>query len=520
MQLHWTNRLSYKLARTGVIIAFLLGVVLSLGQVYLDYQDERVQFDRDVNRSLEVAGKAATRAVHIIDDRLAEEVVSGLLEYDYITKASIVDETGAVMASSTQLEIKNDTIFRRLSNKFSDKATSYTRPLYLRQPNEGQSGLLEVIVNRAIGMESFFERALTTFFGVLIRNMLLVGFLYVVFYFQLTRPLTNMTTTLANIDPGEPGAQRLSLPLGHEKDELGILAKGVNLAIDTTKTSLDNIRFTNKALEASEDALRRRTWELEQEIERTTQGSKELLRTKEQAESANRAKSVFLANVSHELRTPLNAIIGFSSVMADEVFGPIENKKYKEYLSDIRTSSQHLSELLGEVLDLAKIEADEVDIENEEVNLSDLCQESKSLVNGQAIQKNLKFILDIEDKLPMIRGDRLRLKQTVLNLLSNAIKFTPAGEGKVSLSAKRSPNGGVAISVTDTGIGIPEGEQELVFSPFIRSSSPHSRSYEGTGLGLSLVNAFVTKHDGTIEVKSVENIGTTITIFLPKSRVI
>ena len=130
------------------------------------------------------------------------------------------------------------------------------------------------------------------------------------------------------------------------------------------------------------------------------------------------------------------------------------------------------------------------------------------------------FIQKIEDKLPMIRGDRLRLKQTVLNLLSNAIKFTPAGEGKVSLSAKRSPNGGVAISVTDTGIGIPEGEQELVFSPFIRSSSPHSRSYEGTGLGLSLVNAFVTKHDGTIEVKSVENIGTTITIFLPKSRVI
>lgn len=520
MQLHWTNRLSYKLALTGVIIAFLLGVVLSSGQVYLDYLDQGDQLDKDVNRSLAVAKKAATRAVHIIDAPLAEEVVSGLLEYDYIIQASIVDETGTIMARSEKKEIRQDTIYQRVSNKLSNKLINYSHPLFLRQPNEGQHGSLDVVVNRAIGLESFFERAGTLFFSVLFLNMLLVGLLYVIFYFQLTRPLTNMTTMLANIDPEEPGTQRISLPLGHENDELGILASGVNLAFDTTRSSLDNIRFTNKALEASEDALRRRTWELEQEIERTTQGSKELLRTKEQAEAANRAKSVFLANVSHELRTPLNAIIGFSSVMADEIFGPIENKKYKEYLGDIRTSSQHLSELLGEVLDLAKIEADEVSIEDEDVNITDLCQESKSLVNGQASQKSLKFIIDIEENLPLIRGDRLRLKQAVLNLLSNAIKFTPKGEGKVSLSAKRSSNGGVSISVADTGIGIPDGEQEIVFSPFIRSSSAHSRSHEGTGLGLSLVNAFVTKHDGTIEVKSVENIGTTITIHLPQSRVL
>lgn len=520
MQLHWTNRLSYKLARTGVIIAFLLGIVLSLGQIYLDYLDEEEQFDRDVNRSLAVAMKAATRAVHIIDEQLAEEVVSGLLEYDYIIQARIMDETGNVMAASEQQTIKADTLFNRISNKFFDEAVQYTRPIYLRQPDVGQSGALEVVVNRAIGLESFFERAVATFFNVLIRNMILVGLLYVVFYFQLTRPLTNLTTKLAHIDPGEPGVKRVPLPQGHENDELGILVNGFNLALDTTRSSVESLQFTNKALEASEDALRRRTWELEQEVERTTQGSKELLRTKEQAEAANRAKSVFLANVSHELRTPLNAIIGFSSVMADEVFGPIENSKYKEYLGDIRTSSQHLSELLGEVLDLAKVEADEIDIENEEVNLTDLCKESKSLMSGQATQKNLKFIMDIEDDLPKIKGDRLRLKQAVLNLLSNAIKFTPAGEGKISLTAIRLPDGGVSISVSDTGIGIPDGEQELVFSPFIRSSSAHSRSHEGTGLGLSLVNTFVAKHDGTIEVHSAENIGTTITIKLPKSRVV
>ena len=322
MQLLWTNRLSYKLARTGVVIAFLLGIVLSLGQIYLDYLDEDVQFDRDVNRSLAVAMKAATRAVHIVDDQLAEEVVSGLLEYDYIIQARIVDETDSPMATSEQKNIKTDTVFKRISNTFSNKTVHYTRPLYLPQPNVGQSGTLEVVVNKAIGLHSFFERAVTTFFNVLIRNMILVGLLYVVFYFQLTRPLTNLTVKLARIDPGEPGSKRISLPIGHENDELGILVNGFNRALDTTRSSVENLQFTNKALEASEDALRRRTWELEQEIERTTQGSKELLRTKEQAEAASRAKSMFLANVSHELRTPLNAIIGFSSVMADEVFGP------------------------------------------------------------------------------------------------------------------------------------------------------------------------------------------------------
>ena len=199
---------------------------------------------------------------------------------------------------------------------------------------------------------------------------------------------------------------------------------------------------------------------------------------------------------------------------------PIGNSKYKEYLNDICTSSQHLSELLGEVLDLAKVEADEVEIENEDVDLAELCKESKSLMSGQATQKNLRLLIDVEENLPMIKGDRLRLKQAVLNLLSNAIKFTPVGEGKVSIVAKRSSDGGVDISVSDTGIGIPAGEQELVFSPFMRSSSAHSRSHEGTGLGLSLVNAFISRHGGTIEVNSVENIGTTITIKIPKSRVI
>lgn len=519
MQLNWTNRLSYKMARSGVIIAFVVGIILSVGQVYLDYLDEGDQLDNNVNKILAVAQKAATRAVHIIDNDLAEEVVSGMLEHEYITEASIKDEMGLLMARSTQEDVESESIFRTVAHKFIDSHDSYTQALFLREPNNGQSGTLEVMVNRALGMEHFFERSVTVFFSGLIRNMLLVSLLYIVFYFQITSPLTQMAATMATIDPEKPGTQRIGLPKGHETDELGVLVEHTNLAFDITKESLDNLKFSNKALEASEDNLRRRTWELEQEVDRAKLASKELLRTKEQAEAANRAKSVFLANVSHELRTPLNAIIGFSSVMANEVFGPIENNKYQEYLGDIRDSSQHLSELLGEVLDLAKVEANETELEEEEIDLRSLCEESKTLVGGQATQKKLQVVLTIENDIPIILGDRLRLKQTVLNLLSNAIKFTPTGGEKINLSVHSVQTGGVKITVADKGIGIPDGEQELVFSPFIRSSSAHSRSHEGTGLGLSLVSAFVAMHDGTIEVESLEGIGTTITIYLPVSRV-
>ena len=282
---------------------------------------------------------------------------------------------------------------------------------------------------------------------------------------------------------------------------------------------LDNLRSTNRALSSSEDTLRKRSWELEQEVERTKKTSVELLLTKEQAEAANRAKSVFLANVSHELRTPLNAIIGFSSIMSDQMFGPIGHDKYREYLKDIRYSSEHLSDVLGEVLDLAKIEAGQFQIEEEYVDVVRLLKESQALVAGQAAQKSIGVSLSVSDDLPEIYGDRLRLKQSVLNLLTNAIKFTPSGAEKVKLSAAVVADGSMEIVVTDQGIGIPKEELDMIFSPFVRSSTALSRNHEGTGLGLSLVKAFVDMHQVSVSVASDTGVGTVFTIKMPASRV-
>lgn len=519
MQLHWSDRISFKLARTAVIIAFAVGLVLSAGQVYLDYLEEGGILDQKVNKSLQVAEKAATRAVLILDSDLAQEVVSGLMEYEYVAEAAILDDHGSILAGDQADTTNLGPASINYARFFIDDVKTYIFPLDLPDTMAERPGSLRVVIDRAVGLQPFFSRAVTTFLSGFVRNLLLVMLLYFAFHQGLTKPLAQIVEKISSISPEHPGEQRINVHKRHKKDELGLLVGQINLSFDAVQVLLDNLRSTNKALSSSEEALRKRSWELEQEVERTKKTSMELIVTKEQAEAANRAKSVFLANVSHELRTPLNAIIGFSSIMADQMFGPIGHEKYREYLQDIRSSSEHLSDVLGEVLDLAKIEAGQFKMEEEEVDMNKLFNESQALVSGQASQKRFRIEIDVPDRLPHVYGDRLRIKQSVLNLLSNAVKFTPEGRGNVTLKSWMEEDGRMAVQVVDHGIGIPQEEQELVFSPFMRSASALSRSHEGTGLGLSLVKAFIDMHGGDILLDSKVDQGTQFTIYFPADRI-
>jgi signal transduction histidine kinase len=520
LRLHWSNRISFKLARTSVIIAFVVGVALSGGQVYLDYFEEIELFDDKVNQSLEVAKNASTRAVFILDDTLANEVITGLLKYDYISEVKILDDDGRVLAEGSQETRMKDSPFE-FAYLFFEKTVNDSADLELPEASASGPGKLVLEVDKAVGLQPFFARAVTTFLTGIVRNLLLVMLLYISFYKELTKPLNEIVQQLADISPEQPGEKRIKLKPAFDHDELGLLARQINMSFDAIQQLLDNLRSTNTALASSEEALRRRSLELEHEIVRTIETTKQLVETKEEAEAANRAKSAFLANVSHELRTPLNAIIGFSSIMAEQMFGPIGHDKYKEYLNDIRSSSEHLSDVLGEVLDLAKIEAGQLKIENEHVDMAALCEESCSLVTGQAVVRGFNVTSRVEDNIPMVKGDRLRIKQAVLNLLSNAVKFTPQDGKNVELHTYISAdNSELIVSVKDYGIGIPEEEHELIFSPFMRSASALSRSHEGTGLGLSLVKAFMDMHDGHINLQSGVGEGTVITLHFPVSRFI
>ena len=237
------------------------------------------------------------------------------------------------------------------------------------------------------------------------------------------------------------------------------------------------------------------------------------------AETANRAKSELMANMSHELRTPLNAIIGFSETMKEETFGPVGSDKNREYLNDIHHSGQHLLELINDILDVSAIEADALELYEENVSLVNVVEISVRLINPRASAGQVNVTSTLDPEIPLIFADERRVKQVFLNLLSNAVKFSPEG-GEVTVRAQLNDDGSLAVAVADNGIGMDEEEVTMALSAFGQVDSGLDRKHEGTGLGLPLTKGLMDLHGGTMEIESVKDHGSLITVTFPKERVI
>jgi len=217
------------------------------------------------------------------------------------------------------------------------------------------------------------------------------------------------------------------------------------------------------------------------------------------AEAANQAKSEFLANMSHELRTPLNAIIGFSEVLYDQKFGPL-NETQRDYLNDVLESSKHLLSLINEILDLAKIESGKMELVPSNFSLKELLEHSFVFIKEKAFKHHIELSLGIAEEVGYIRADERKVRQVVFNLISNALKFTPDG-GKIGINA-RIVGFDVEVSVWDTGIGIAPEDQGKLFKEFIQLENPLTKQYKGSGLGLSLARKLMELHGGKIWVES------------------
>jgi signal transduction histidine kinase len=238
-----------------------------------------------------------------------------------------------------------------------------------------------------------------------------------------------------------------------------------------------------------------------------------------QAEYANTVKSQFLANMSHEFRTPLNAIMGFTQMMMDEVFGPVGNKKYTEYLSDVNACSAHLLGLVDDILDISKIEAGELDLHEEPFELVNLLQSSIKLVDARGGSPAAGILFEVKGAMPALYADYHMVKQIILNLLSNAVKFTPP-DGRVVLSADSDEKMGLVVRVADTGCGIATEDIERALQPFVQVGNDVAISREGTGLGLALSVKLMELHGGTLDLKSTINVGTTVTVTFPAERLV
>ena len=217
--------------------------------------------------------------------------------------------------------------------------------------------------------------------------------------------------------------------------------------------------------------------------------------------------------MSHELRTPLNAVIGFSEILNRELFGALGEARYRDYARLIHESGEHLLNVVNDILDMSKIEAGKFKIVKEPFDVAPLVKSCCDLMRHTAEQRSLSLIMDVSPGIPELPADKRACKQMLINLISNAIKFTDPG-GWVRVSARR-VDGNVEFSVADNGIGIAEADLPKLGNPFVQANNSYDRSYDGAGLGLSVVKGLAKLHGGRLELKSSLGEGTIATIALP-----
>jgi signal transduction histidine kinase len=239
-----------------------------------------------------------------------------------------------------------------------------------------------------------------------------------------------------------------------------------------------------------------------------------LIQARSQAETANRSKSEFLANMSHELRTPLNAIIGFSEIISHELFGPISNQKYVEYMKDIHNSSLHLLSIINDVLDMSKIEAGKFELSRDVLNVEKLIADVVRMMHERAESRGIQLIAQLRDEEVDIWADERAMKQIFLNLLSNAIKFSKEG-GTVHIRVVTDQPALAVVEFEDYGIGMDAEEQERALQPFGQAKPATTRNYGGTGLGLPITKGLVEAHGGKLLIKSRPGCGTIVRVILP-----
>lgn len=233
-----------------------------------------------------------------------------------------------------------------------------------------------------------------------------------------------------------------------------------------------------------------------------------------EAEEANRAKSDFLASMSHELRTPLNAILGFAEMIEQEMLGPLGTHTYADYAGHIRSSGQHLLQIINDILDLSKVEAGKLQISKAPVDIREVVEECAGSVSVNAALGDRRVTIDIPDEIGTVAADARYFKQVMFNLLSNAHKYCPADK-PIRVVAKPKAGGGVLVSVADDGIGIPKADLQRVLEPFGQSENDATIARQGTGLGLPIARRLMELHGGSLTLASDVGKGTTATLYFP-----
>ena len=302
---------------------------------------------------------------------------------------------------------------------------------------------------------------------------------------RVIRPLRRITAMMRNVGDRDLKGE---IPFENRTDEIGQFACAFRVFRDS---ALERQRLASEVLENRV--------------------------AKESAEASSKIKSEFLASMSHELRTPLNAILGFSEILATQLYGPLGHKKYVEYAEDVHKSGAHLLELINDVLDLSKIDAGKVELRETIFSISELVDDAVLLVGGKA-KDHARLEVCVPEGFQVLADKRLT-KQILINLLSNAIKFTPKG-GTITVGAQKSRSRGLEIYVADTGIGMNAAQLEKAYSPYGQINSQIAQVHQGTGLGLPIAHSMARLQGGDVIAQSTPGHGTRMILILPRTRIV
>ncbi|AGE25084.1 putative two-component system sensor kinase [Pseudomonas fluorescens BRIP34879] len=505
MDIRFAHRLSYKQARLTVLVGFILGTLLSLGQIGIDYASEDASINREIRSLIEISHNPASRIAYNIDAELAKELTLGLLHSPAIIRAQVVDNNGVILADVNRP--RSEGTYRPISDFLFGANRQFEDRLFLSHMPDESLGVLYLDVDTYAFGSRFLRRAEITLLNGFVRSLLLSGILLGLFYVMLTQPLVRIIRELSTRKQA-----RLDCPPGHEQDEIGVLVNMANQQFDNMQTEIQQRRHAEDRLTEYlgqlEDIVSARTLELKASNQRLSQSNDELEAAKMNALGMAQARAAFLANMSHEIRTPLNGLLGMIALSLDS---PL-NAEQRQQLSIAHDSGKVLVDLLNDILDLSKFDAGQLELERIPFDLGSMVEDTANLLSQNAAP-SVELTCLIDPHFPaQVLGDPTRVRQIVSNLLSNALKFTRFGRVDVRLSAQ---DGQVKIEVCDTGIGIAQDAQVKIFQPFTQAGAGITRQFGGTGLGLALTHNLCEAMHGRLSISSEVGFGSQFCAELP-----
>lgn len=505
------KRLSYRLTRDTVLVAMALGLILNIAQITLDYFNARDAMAAEVRALIDISVSPASQIAYNIDVRLAEELLDGLLRHPATIDVRITDSEGQTMAAASQSSPVSP--YRWASDLMFGSSRAFSQELRVPQLEDLPLGQLIITIDTYHYGLQFLERASYTLISGLLKSLILSVALLGLFYMVLTRPMLNVISALSQVKASTPEKVRLPVPGNHQEDEIGAMVGIINQHLQTMDATLAQLRTAESAMKNYSSQLERevedRTRQISEKSDALQRGNRALVKAKEDAVRRARGRANFLASMSHEIRTPLNGVLGMLGLALEGNLDAGQRNRLEIALN----ACESLLSLLNDILDISKVEAGKLSLENIPFSIRDLIEECTTLHAQQARRKHVDLVNEIDPTLPeSFLGDPTRARQILNNLLSNAIKFTE--EGSVRIKTTYS-GGSLRIDVIDTGIGMSNEGLHRIFSPFSQADADTTRLYGGTGLGLTLCRQLVERMHGQILVDSREGSGTHFTLTLP-----